>query len=153
MISHPASDWIGFSLATATGGAGASYYLLCVFSGSVAKRWPVVAGVVTSSTIQQTPSRLGSYYKPRVKYTYAVAGVTYTGNRRRFDDDDYAFKASATSRLAKYVPGAQIPVHYDPGDPSCSVLQPGTEWRTYSYIVFFGALLLVGLGLLFGYFE
>ena len=151
MISHSAGDWIGFSLITALGGVGASYYLLDVVSGSVAKRWPVVTGRVTSSTIEQTPGRFGPGYKPRVKYTYAVDGVTYNGKRRRFDDDDYALKSSASSRLGRYIPGAEILVHYDPGDPSCSVLEPGTEWRTYYSIVFLGALFLIGLGLLLGY--
>ena len=151
MIGHSAGDWIGFSIVTALGGVGASYYLLDVVSGSVAKRWPVVTGKVTTLTVEQTPGRFGSTYKPRVEYTYAVQGVTYTGNCRRFDDDGYASRSSASSRLGRYVLGAEIPVHYDPNDPSDSVLEPGTERRTYAYIVLLGALFLIGLGLLLGY--
>jgi hypothetical protein len=153
MSSHSLSEWIGWSLATATGAAGTGCYLLSAISGSVDKRWPVVAGEVTSSRMEQTPSRLGHYYKPCVQYTYAVAGVTYTGNQRRFGDDDYAFKSSATSRLARYAPGTQIAVHYDPGDPSSSVLEPGNDWITYYAIVFFGAWFLIALALLLGYFH
>jgi uncharacterized protein DUF3592 len=151
MGSHSLSDWIGLSIATALGAAGVAYHLLAAISGAVAKRWPVVAGVVTSSTIEQIPSRFGHYYKPCVAYTYSVAGVTYTGKQRRFGDDDFEFKSSAASRLAKYTFGAQTPVHYDPDDPSTSVLEPGTESHTYIGIVFSGAWFLFALGALLGY--
>jgi hypothetical protein len=152
MSSHSLSEWIGWSLATATGAAGLGYYLVSAISGRVARRWPVVAGVVTSSKIEQTAGRFGHYYKPCVVYTYSVAGVTYTGNQRRFGDADFTFKSSATSRLARYASGVQVPVHYDPDDPRSSVLEPGNESSTYLGIVFWGAWFLIALAaLLLGY--
>ncbi len=152
MISHSLNEWIGLGLATATGGAGTGYYLIQVISASRAKGWPVVTGTVTSSRVEQTPSlRLGPNYKPRVEYAYAIGGVTYRGDQLRFDDDPYAFRSSATSRLVGYAPGASIAVYYDPDDPSNSVLKPGSEWRTYSSIFFFAAWLILGLAALLGY--
>jgi uncharacterized protein DUF3592 len=151
MNSHSVYEWIGLSLATALGAVAFGDYLVSAISGLVARRWPVVAGVVTSSKIEQIPSRVGHYYKPCVEYTYSVADVTYTGNQRRFSDDDFAFKSSATSRLAKYASGVQVPVHYDPNDPSSSVLEPGNESSTYLGIVPCGAWFLFALALLLGY--
>ena len=154
MISHALNDWIFLSLATATGAAGTSYYLIDVISGSVARHWPAVTGRVTSSRVEQRPAlRFGSSYKPCVEYEFTVAEVSYKGDQLRFDDDDYAFKSSAAWRLVGYAPGAPIVVYYDPNDPSNSVLKPGSEWRTYGSILFFGALFVFGLGALLGYLK
>jgi|SRR5947208_10554241 hypothetical protein len=153
MISYSLKDWIGLSLFTATGAAGTGYYLIDVISGSLARRWPALTGRVTSSRVEQIPGRFGSSYKPCVEYEYAVAGVTYSGDQRRFDDDAYMFKSSAAWRLVGYAPGTPIVVYYDPHDPSTSVLEPGTEWRTYSTILFFGAWFVFGLGALLGYLK
>jgi len=150
MITHSLRDWIGLSLVTGTGGAGAVYYVLSVISDTVARRWPVVTGTVQSSRIEKVRSRFGSIYKLHIEYTYPVAGITYSSDQRRFDDDDYAYK-SATSRLARYPVGAQVPVFYDPRDPSSSVLEPYPELQTYASIVFLSVMFVLGLGALIGY--
>ncbi len=70
--------------------------------------------------------------------------------RRCFGDTYYAFKGPAESRLARYAVGSSVEVHYHPVDPSRSVLEVGTKPSTYFALLFFGGLLVMGIGFMLG---
>jgi hypothetical protein len=61
----------------------------------------------------------------RLRYTYSVQGVNYTGFRYRYDD------ANVSLRYAKVVDEYQAhtrhPVYYDPNNPRDSALAPGVD--------------------------
>ena len=128
-------------------------YARRVLQGWAAKGWPVVVGTITSSAIEfhQGPVRQGRGYELNTSYSYSVAGTTYNGIRRAFDDLPYVFKVSATSRLGRYVVGAPVLVHYHPSDPPYSVLEPGAEWRTYAALALSIGMFAVGFGALLSF--
>jgi hypothetical protein len=106
------------------------------------RSWPSVAGTVLDSRVAGTRA-----FHPVVVYEYRVGSVTYRdstglhqpsfgGKRKRYD---VAVKAAA-----EYVPGMTVPVHYNPANPSESVLKISVYWADYG-ITGVGAL-LVALG-------
>ena len=151
MIEHSLNGWILYSAFTVGGGAGLSYFIWSAIEGWTAMRWPTALGEVTSSVVERVPGgKLGPNYEPRLSYWYSVGGVRYTGDRVRFGDNVVSFEATARHRLAPYQTGTSIQVHYDPENPSRSVLSPGVNLRNYAYMVFMGGLFLVGLAALAG---
>jgi hypothetical protein len=150
LIPHTTKEWLVEGFAIVGGGLGVSYSVWSVFEAWAAKRWPVTIGVVTATNMRVSPSRFGNYYDPFISYSYTVAGINYSGKRRRFGDTDYSFKVSAEARLARYDVGSPVEVHYHPVDPNRSVLELGLNLSTYFGLVVFGALFAAGLGLLLG---
>ena len=150
LIPHTINDWLAEGLLIVGGGAGLAYYSWSVVEGWAAKRWPVTIGVVTAANMRVSPSRLGNSYDPCISYSFTVEGTPYTGARRCFGDTYYAFKGPAESRLARYAVGSSVEVHYHPVDPSRSVLEVGTKPSTYFALLFFGGLLVMGIGFMLG---
>lgn len=83
--------------------------------------WPATAGTVTASERKRVTLRT----QPRVVYSYAVNGTSYTSERISFaagvppkETDEF---------LARYPVGKNVSVHYSPEKPSDAVLEPGTN--------------------------
>jgi hypothetical protein len=150
MISHSLKDWLLLGLVGGGCGAYCAYYIWSAIEAWAAIGWPSVAGEITASAITSTPARLGSYYEPTVAYVYAVFGVTHTGTRLRFGDNQYNFESSAKKRLAPYAVGTSVQVRYHPDDPTRSVLVPGVELLTYYSIFASAAIFILAAGVLSG---
>lgn len=101
---------------------------------NAASHWPGTEGVVELAQVVQA----GGIYHPKLRYSYQVDNVPYTGsivsNRDLMlglpgygsRDPDWA-----RSRLGRYSSGQQVTVHYDPASPyrSWLVAQPVDFWQ------------------------
>ena len=87
-------------------------------------RWPTVAGVVKSSSVEAYRAQGGKQYMAKVAYDYAVDGTAYSGDRLRFGNRAGAL-ATAEADAAKYSAGAPVEVRYEPGKPQTSTLEAG----------------------------
>jgi hypothetical protein len=91
--------------------------------------WPSTIGQISESRVVHSTStdsegESSDSYTPSVEYTYQVGGQTYTGRDLTFGfTQGYGDEAKAQSALAKYPPGAQVSVSYDPADPQKAVLE------------------------------
>ena len=91
--------------------------------------WPSTAGLINESRVAHsthtdTDGDSSDSYTPYIEYTYQVGGQTYTGRDLTFGfTQGYGNEAKAQSVLAKYPPGAQVSVYYDPTDPRQAVLE------------------------------
>jgi hypothetical protein len=95
--------------------------------------WPTARGRIEPSDVRefQALSQSGSrrlwttMYRPDVVYSYEVAGVRYTGDKRgttgRFSASMTAFVRGGAARYPK---GEVVEVHYNPENPTESVLDP-----------------------------
>lgn len=103
--------------------------------------WPTVEGTVISSRIVGEKD-----FKPAIEYSYVVDNKLITtitelpvpgfGSKHRRHE-------VAAKTAALYVPGMQVPIHYDPGNPATSKLNIQAPFELYGKLGF-GALLLAG---------
>ena len=91
-------------------------------------------------------------WRPEVNYTYRAEGQTYSGERLNFFRLNTTSLRGARRVLAHYPVGQSVPVHYDPQQPSRSVLQVGLglSWPLWllgaASLVLGGAVLWAGRG-------
>jgi hypothetical protein len=164
----------------AVGGAGALAFGYAAYRRDmVLKQWPSTsATMVFSKIVRTTQARLRSHARDRqratepdykivdvwaldVQYQYVVNGRDLTGYRAtanllvegiRKQDTGPGERLRALS--AQLPPGAVVPVHYDPGDPSESYLlyidSPGraTLFRTGAVLAAIGLAVALGSRLL-----
>jgi len=116
---------LGF--AVVLGGFGGFKYKI----GKESTSWPTVSGKVTYSHAETTRKDKRNQYRPAVKYSYTVDGRGYVGARITASDQIQKNISSAKDILRKYPVGAQVVVHYDPGDPGRAVLVPGLPGNVY----------------------
>lgn len=110
---------------------------------AVASRsWPATEGRIVRSTLEESRKDGKTHYSADIGYEYQLDGRTLTGSRV-WIGDAYSSSPGNEFRTAvkRYPVGRQVQVHYDPQDPTESVLEPGPTWS--------GSLLfLIGLGVL-----
>jgi hypothetical protein len=95
-------------------------------------KWPTVMGKILSSTasmrIQPIVEYGGiGYFVPEVRYTYQVDGTRYESNHLQFGFDRFSAgsKRRAGAIAARYPVNAEVPVYFDPANPSVAVLMQG----------------------------
>ena len=99
--------------------------------GKRSKAWPHVTGKITYSRAESRRSEGRQEYLPAVKYTYTVAGTSYTGKHITASDVYKKSKTGATDILKPYPVGAEVPVYHDPSDPAVSLLKVGMPGNVY----------------------
>ncbi len=120
--------------------------------------WPTTAGQVRSSeVITHVETQANAYggetryvtYEAKVDYDYGVGGVSFSGHRLDFRPDRYQSEAAARDAIAKFPPGADVVVAYDPAAPQTSVLdretKAGLSSRTWQMLVLAGLFVAVGV--------
>lgn len=102
--------------------------------------WPTTPGHIVERGV--TPRPRSYWFYPHVRYTYTVAGTSYTGERvYQIGRQDQ--KEDAARRLVEALPDP-VPVHYDPASPGDAFLIANPSW-TYWIAIAMGVLaLLVG---------
>ena len=108
-----------------------------------ARKWPTVPGRIATSGIREyhasdshenAPVR--TFYRPDVTYSYDVGGVRYTGDKVPVAGTVGASTDALARRTAdKYPTGKVIEVHYNPDNPSESVLDPRVRGLWLLWIV------------------
>lgn len=119
---------------------------------NAARNWLTVTGAIISTDIELQSSRgsgrtSSQYLKPKVSYSYQIEGKSYTGDRLDFAARAYLSEEKAKQRIQPYQPGTQATVHYDPSDPSKSVLEPTASGN--GLVIVMGIAMILA-GILFG---
>lgn len=100
-------------------------------------RWPITPGRVVISEV--IPA--GGRFKAHVEYEYILAGRVRRGRL----PESWGSLESADSLRALYPVDREIPVGFDPGDPSLTVLRPHLRW--WSLALTLAGACLMGIGL------
>jgi hypothetical protein len=107
--------------------------------------WPGTTGTITASTTKKVMFRS----QPRVAYSYAVNGTSYSSERISFAAG--VPPKETESVVARYPVGKEVTVHYAPDKPSEAVLEPGTNRNVTAQfrllITCFVIILVVNIGL------
>lgn len=92
---------------------------------SAARRWPVAAGEVISSSLVEEDNDGTIYYHPTIVYRYPVGGKTYEASRLAIGATitGYQRKNKAEEVTARYPVGSSLQVHYHPQKPEEAVLE------------------------------
>ena len=87
----------------------------------------------TSESLTKTEEyrQVQTSYGANLIYKYAVQGQTYYSNRRSFGQLAGSDEEWAAEIMAKYPPGARIPVSYSSDNPHLAVLEPGTSSEAF----------------------
>jgi hypothetical protein len=130
-------------LFTTAGLAMTATWLTAVIRGHLSASWPVTVGRVHESHIAAALARFPYIYTPDVRYEYVVDG-------KRYEGATVSYTACYTSPSALdasqgFVPGHSVRIHYDPRDPSRSVLCPGVTVGSAVWMVFAALCLLFSL--------
>lgn len=91
-----------------------------------AKSYPVATGTITHSEVTEHHGDDSTTYGVDVKYDFEVAGRRYAGDCYRYGQMSSSDK-SAHKIVASLPVGEQVDVHYNPADPSDSVLVVGVQ--------------------------
>lgn len=98
------------------------------------RSWPQVAGrvlharIIRSNFTEHSRGRLvdSTVYDPQVEYEYSVNGTIYQSRRIAIGIGySRSIRKEVERRIAPYRAGMEVPVFYDPADPSQAVLEHG----------------------------
>ena len=112
-----------------------SMLLLMLWAGrrqsAAAARWPQTVGRIVSSSVESHKTRAGSagsgtwvtVYQAVVEYSYRVGDRDYHSTQLSFGGRVSAGREGAEATAARYRPGSDVMVRYDPANPSDAVLE------------------------------
>ena len=116
------------------------------------RAWPVAAGRIESSGVREFKSlsttgsgrsRWTTMFRSNIVYSYEVGGVRYTGDKLgttgRFSANIAAF---AQRGAARFAPGSQIEIRYNPDNPAESIFDPRTGALWLLWLIPAGVLAL-----------
>lgn len=95
---------------------------------AASRSWPATRGRVVEGSIRETSIYLPKggravTYHANIVYEYSVAGRTYRSNHFNVDGPQaYSFRRRAEAHLAKWPPGCDVRVYYDPASPGRAAL-------------------------------
>ncbi len=104
---------------------GAAMFAIWLFLRKKAKatgQWPSTRGRVVASDVYRHPDTENGPGSEdvRVAYDYEVAGATLRGNRVSLSGSG---SGTTKAKLARYQPGTEVDVFYDPQKPASAVLE------------------------------
>jgi hypothetical protein len=102
-----------------------------VIRGNASVGWPTVPGIVQESSVEYQSSSKGGTYHARVRYTYDLEGATHSGSRVTYGDLGTSDPSHAQGIVNRHPAGKAVTLHYMPGDPDESVLEPGAGFSTW----------------------
>lgn len=119
-----------------------------VGEGQASAGWPAVPGTVTRVEVSDRGQTESAKCTLRVEYSYTVADKLYAGTRYSVSDSagpEHVIRPLADELIAR----PEVPVYYDPENPSRAVLRPGAESGPYVLIVCLGVVpIIMGVWLL-----
>lgn len=122
------------------------YFLGQIFlEAKASATWPPISGVITRAQVARTGT---GRYSPDVAYTYLVGGVAYEGTKVRASDGETNDSGSAARNIKGLTVGMTVPVHYNPADPSRSVLRTGVGFQEVALLVIPLLMATIGIGVL-----
>jgi hypothetical protein len=123
-----------------------------------ARAWPRAPGKIVSSTVESWIDKRrddnGFYYdwemhRPIVHYTYTVLGLELEGTRIARGWDTMSMDKQAAHRyVAKYAPGSEVQVYYDPEDSNHAFLELPRSTGAIVLTILGGVWMAIGVLLL-----
>lgn len=116
-----------------------------------AKNWSIAAGRILTAEMEEYQkwetskgrSRLRTFFRPSVVYTFEVKGQQYISDQVSFGGQFSATSSSLFNRrIQRYPEGSNVSVYYNPQNPTESVLEPRAQGMTILLAVAFTLLLL-----------
>jgi hypothetical protein len=90
-----------------------------------AQRFPTSPGQVLESRIESF-GRKQVRCRPRITFTYEIAGTAYRGNCYAYRDEEWSSDFEKVAQIIRRFPvGAVVTVYYNPHNPADSLLNPG----------------------------
>jgi hypothetical protein len=126
-------------------------FLAVIFSAqkeaAATTKWPTVTGTILMSTFESRRTNSGRHAQyPVVLYSYQAGGRSYKGSR--IAPGLEVGGTGTQQRLAGYEMGTQVPVFYNPKDPSDAVLEtkvPSLFWLWFALILVDLVLVVIAL--------
>lgn len=116
-----------------------------LITGTRAKSWPTVQGVIMSTDLTESRGRKGTTsYNPIIKYNYQVGGTNYIGDRVDIGDRGTSSMEDALATVSRDRKGQIVTVHYDAKIPETALLEVGATGD--NWIVLSIGLLMTGVG-------
>lgn len=122
---------ITLSLFTLAGLVATIYGWIIIVKAKKTKTWPSVEGVIQESKPVSEENDL----LPYVEFSYTVDGQTHR-RPQDFPKDLVPGEEFRKTFVAKYPPGARVPVYYDPASPEHATLEPGFmsgDWMVFAF--------------------
>jgi len=120
-------------------------------NASVSKNWPAVPGTITVSQVAISTDDDGTTYYADVQYKYVVNDRWYTADTVNFGEYGSGSRSRVDKIVARYPPGSQAAVYYNPDDPDTAVLEPGVSWGSYFGFLMSLAFLVIPAVMLFSF--
>jgi uncharacterized protein DUF3592 len=136
-----------------TSGVGLTFIIWSVLEaikGARTRRWPSAHGVITTSRLEPDyRSRSGTqFYRVVIYYHFSPASTSQVGHRVSIGDHGGGLSIEeAQCRARRYAEGVAVEVHYDPLDPTETVLETGISGKVV-IVMIVGLLTLGAAGLL-----
>lgn len=104
-------------------------------------QWPSTMGTVMMSTIDVRSGSEGSTEYPVVQYSYQIGGQGYQG--MKIAPGPEIGGSGARKVVARYQPGSQVMVFYNPQNPSDAVLEKKSpaQWLFWLLLIVFDCAL------------
>ena len=104
-------------------------------------QWPSTMGTVMMSRVESRSTSDGYTDYPVVQYSYQVGGQPYQSMKLAPGPD--VGGSGASKIVAKYPPGAQVMVFYNPQDPSDAMLErkAPAQWILWLLLIVFDCVL------------
>lgn len=110
--------------------------------------WPTTEARIVQTEIQtESARRDGVSYKPRVQYEYTVNGTRHVGSKLSHSIPTSRSRDSIQSVLDRHQVGSTVLAHYNPDQPSESVLDNSRPSRALNWAIGF-VFIVVGAALL-----
>lgn len=120
------------AIITLVGAAGVACFGIPIVRSFLSRSWPKAEGRVLSSQKVPTSNRSVSF-RLVVQYSYSVAGLPYTSQRRSFADTALIGRSWTWTKEVqqKYSVGNTIDVYYNPSSPADCILTRQLPWTLY----------------------
>ena len=112
------------------------YGLHSFYRGRQALSWPTVEGRLLECRLHENPDSDGTTWVVKVQYSYSVAGREFNGKRIAFGYCGSSSYEEHQGIYQKLQSASRVVVHYQPGDPSDSVLAVGFNRSTFMLLAF-----------------
>jgi hypothetical protein len=102
------------------------------------RHWPVGAGEIVHSQLEDIPTMHGTHKKAKVRYAYTIAGERRESKTIAFGVCNESIgRGSARKAVERYPKGSQVRVHYNPERPQVCCLEPGWPGLLDTFALFF----------------
>jgi hypothetical protein len=93
-----------------------------------AEKFPSTVGQVVSSQVtRHRGSKGGTSYGVKIRYQYVVDDRAFQAGRYRYGQVSSSNRSWAKATVARFPPGSQTRVFYNPANPSDALLSPGID--------------------------